>query len=529
MNIKCVYILINYKLDRISVVLDELKYQAQELSPCVIIFHCLDELIASQTEPNEKSLRSMQITEIFVTFVEECNRFSTVNHLLPTDIDINSLPFPNNSILMIATVVDPSCLHSSLLAYDVFHTVFSCNAIEDDECTSRDRLQNNLLYFKSRVILPSSMKPLILLHCNQWFKNCTHSDIEVFIDRCMLYSQSMNVDIRQTIIDIGSSFIPPSMRTTFRTKDLNNNQSNDDQQWSNIGGLQEVKRELLDIFSLPTEYSRIFSALSSKLRVRSGVLLYGPSGSGKSMLASAVARKCSLNMIRVCGAELLNKYVGASEAAVRDVFQRAAQSAPCMIFFDELDALAPKRGSNSTAVTDRVVNQLLTFLDGVESRSGVYIIAASSRPQLIDSALLRPGRIDRKLFCSLPTTEEREDIVSKIIKSAKMDISQMNENVCQFIANQTQDFSGADLSMIFSVAQTNAFHRCLEIMEKQKMEEEQDIDITDAVIINSTDLHSALQEVTLNVLSSRNKQQMHIKNEIFTLDPQYVGLKSVQK
>ncbi|ETO09547.1 hypothetical protein RFI_27830, partial [Reticulomyxa filosa] len=165
-------------------------------------------------------------------------------------------------------------------------------------------------------------------------------------------------------------------------------------EWHKIGGLQMVKNELLDILELPSKYSHLFDRLPLKLR--SGILLHGPPGCGKTMIANSVAYKCGMNLISVKGPELLNKYIGASEAAVRDVFMRAANNAPCIIFFDEFDSLAPKRGSESTQVTDRVVNQLLTFLDGVESRTNVYVIAATSRPDLIDVALLRPGNFKKE-------------------------------------------------------------------------------------------------------------------------------------
>jgi peroxin-1 len=128
------------------------------------------------------------------------------------------------------------------------------------------------------------------------------------------------------------------------------------------------------------------------------------------MLASAVARETKLNFITIKGPELLNKYIGASEEATRMVFQRASQARPCVLFFDEFDAIAPRRGSSSTGVTDRVVNQLLTQLDGVEALTGVYVLAATSRPDLIDPALLRPGRLDKLLYCGMPSLEERKQV-----------------------------------------------------------------------------------------------------------------------
>ena len=177
-----------------------------------------------------------------------------------------------------------------------------------------------------------------------------------------------------------------------------------DLKWSDIGGLKDVKSTLIETLELPARYARLFARVPIKLR--SGLLLYGPPGSGKTMLGSAVAAQCGLSFISVKGPELLNKYIGASEQNVRDLFQRAAAAAPCVLFFDEFEAIAPKRGGDSTGVTDRVVNQFLCQLDGVEGRAGVYVVAASSRPDLIDPALLRPGRLDKAVYCPLPSTAE---------------------------------------------------------------------------------------------------------------------------
>lgn len=138
------------------------------------------------------------------------------------------------------------------------------------------------------------------------------------------------------------------------------------------------------------------------MRIQSGLLLYGPPGTGKTVLAAAAAKQCGLRLISVKGPELLSKYIGASEQSVRDVFEKAQSAKPCILFFDEFDSLAPRRGHDSTGVTDRVVNQILTQLDGVESLNGVCVLAATSKPELLDPALLRPGRLDKQIFCPLP-------------------------------------------------------------------------------------------------------------------------------
>lgn len=164
--------------------------------------------------------------------------------------------------------------------------------------------------------------------------------------------------------------------------------------WDDVGGLASVKSDILDTIQLPLEHPELFT---DGLKKRSGILLYGPPGTGKTLLAKAVATSCSLNFFSVKGPELLNMYIGESEANVRRVFQRARDAKPCVIFFDELDSVAPKRGNqgDSGGVMDRIVSQLLAELDGMaggKEGTDVFVIGATNRPDLLDPALLRPGR-----------------------------------------------------------------------------------------------------------------------------------------
>ncbi|XDV34733.1 hypothetical protein PO909_004862 [Leuciscus waleckii] len=222
-----------------------------------------------------------------------------------------------------------------------------------------------------------------------------------------------------------------------------------------IGGLHQARQLLMDIILLPAKYPLLFSSLP--MRQCSGVLLFGAPGTGKTLLAGAVAKESGMNFISIKGPELLSKYIGASEQAVRDVFQRAQQAKPCILFFDEFDSLAPRRGHDNTGVTDRVVNQLLTQLDGVEGLTGVYVLAATSRPDLIDPALLRPGRLDKSLYCPPPDREARLEILRALTHSvplaADVDLEQ--------IAVATELFTGADLKALLYNAQLEAIHSSL--------------------------------------------------------------------
>lgn len=217
-----------------------------------------------------------------------------------------------------------------------------------------------------------------------------------------------------------------------------------DVSWDDIGALQYVRDELRMAVVEPINHPEFFERVG--ITNPAGVLLWGPPGCGKTLLAKAVANESNTNFISVKGPELLNKYVGESERGVRQVFARARASSPCVIFFDELDALCSRRDDQQTDASARVVNTLLTELDGVENRSQVYVIAATNRPDMIDPAMLRPGRLDKLLYVELPTPSERLDILTKLSKKTPLgpDVDLVE------IANdkRCEGLSGADLASL---------------------------------------------------------------------------------
>lgn len=232
--------------------------------------------------------------------------------------------------------------------------------------------------------------------------------------------------------------------------------------WDGVGGLGEVRATLRAMLERPLRWAALFRR--APLRLPSGVLLYGPPGCGKSLVARAAAAAARVRLIAVKGPEVLDKYIGASEEAVRRLFARAAAAAPSVLFLDELDALAPRRGSGGTGVTDRVVNQLLTFLDGVEASgaaAGVFVVAATSRPDLIDPALLRPGRLDRALCCALPGARDRADILRAC--GARMNLEAAVRAALPAVAacDACEHFTGADLAAVLTNAQLAAAQQAL--------------------------------------------------------------------
>ena len=190
-----------------------------------------------------------------------------------------------------------------------------------------------------------------------------------------------------------------------------------------------------------------------------GVLMWGPPGCGKTLLAKAVANELRANFISIKGPELLNKYVGESERAVRQVFSRARASVPCIIFFDELDALVPNRDANNSEASSRVVNTLLTELDGLNDRNGIFVIGATNRPDMIDRAMLRPGRLDKTLYIELPDAGEREEILKTLIKANRSPVASDVDLGKIANAEKCRNFSGADLSSLVREAGVSALKK----------------------------------------------------------------------
>ncbi len=245
-----------------------------------------------------------------------------------------------------------------------------------------------------------------------------------------------------------------------------------DVHWDDIGGLEDVKRELQEAVEWPLKYADVFDYMDTALP--KGVLLYGPPGTGKTMMAKAVATESEANFINVKGPEFLSKWVGESEKAVRETFRKARQAAPCVIFMDEIDSIAPTRGGEGDShVTERVISQLLTEIDGMQSLNNVIVIAATNRPDILDPALLRPGRFDRIVKVGMPDLEARKQILH--IHTDKKPLA--DDVDLDKLAEKTEGFTGADLAALTNEAVMLAIRSTIakngdnkELMKSQKID-----------------------------------------------------------
>ncbi|KAJ4480455.1 P-loop containing nucleoside triphosphate hydrolase protein [Lentinula edodes] len=234
--------------------------------------------------------------------------------------------------------------------------------------------------------------------------------------------------------------------------------------WDDVGGLAQVKADILDTIQLPLDHPELFA---DGLKKRSGILLYGPPGTGKTLVAKAVATSFSLNFFSIKGPELLNMYIGESEANVRRVFQRARDAKPCVIFFDELDSIAPKRGNqgDSGGVMDRIVSQLLAELDGAGTTADVFVIGATNRPDLLDAALLRPGRFDRMLYLGVSETHDAQlNILEALTRKFRLHPSL---NLREVVEQCPFNYTGADFYALCSDALLKAMMRKAEELENK--------------------------------------------------------------
>ncbi|MFC7068408.1 CDC48 family AAA ATPase [Halobaculum lipolyticum] len=272
--------------------------------------------------------------------------------------------------------------------------------------------------------------------------------------------------------------------------------------WEDVGGLEDTKERLRETIQWPLDYPEVFEAMD--MQSAKGVLMYGPPGTGKTLLAKAVANESDSNFISVKGPELLNKYVGESEKGVREIFSKARENAPTIVFFDEIDAIATERGRNSgdSGVSERVVSQLLTELDGLETLEDVVVIATTNRPDLIDNALLRPGRLDRHVHVPVPDEEGRKRIfdVHTGHKPLADDVD------LERLARRTKGYVGADIEAVCREASMNASREFIQSVSPEEIGES-----LGNVRVTMAHFEDALEEVNPSVTEETKQRYEEIE------------------
>ncbi|CDH12114.1 probable Ribosome biogenesis ATPase RIX7 [Zygosaccharomyces bailii ISA1307] len=292
--------------------------------------------------------------------------------------------------------------------------------------------------------------------------------------------------------------------------------------WASVGALNKVRVELNMAIVQPIKKPELYEKVG--ISAPAGVLLWGPPGCGKTLLAKAVANESRANFISIKGPELLNKYVGESERAIRQVFTRARASVPCVIFFDELDALVPRRDSTLSESSSRVVNTLLTELDGLNDRRGIFVVGATNRPDMIDPAMLRPGRLDKTLFIELPNTEEKLDILRTLVKSNGTPLaSDVNlEIVIQ--DERCKNFSGADIASLVRESSVSALKRSFfksdqvqSVIENDLDKEFEDLSVgypSEDILVTMMDFLNALRKVRPSVSDKDRLKYEKLSNKM---------------
>ncbi|XP_059568277.1 peroxisomal ATPase PEX1 isoform X3 [Myotis daubentonii] len=425
------------RLENIQKTLEAAFSEAAWRQPSVVLLDDLDLIVGLPAAPEQE--RGPEV-------VQSQRLAHALNNILKEFISMGSL------VALIATSQSQHSLHPSLVSPQGIH-IFQCvQHIHPPDQEQRCEILHNVIKNKLDCDI-NKFTDLDLQRIAKETEGFVARDFTVLVDRAIhshLSHQSISTreELLLTTLDFQKAlqgFVPASLRNVnlHKPQDLG---------WDKIGGLHEVRQILMDTIQLPAKYPELFANLP--IRQRTGVLLYGPPGTGKTLLAGVIARESGMNFISVKGPELLSKYIGASEQAVRDIFTRAQAAKPCILFFDEFESIAPRRGHDNTGVTDRVVNQLLTQLDGVEGLQGVYVLAATSRPDLIDPALLRPGRLDKCVYCPPPDQVSRLEILN--VLSGPLPLA--DDVDLQHVASVTDSFTGADLKALLYNAQLEALH-----------------------------------------------------------------------
>jgi len=280
--------------------------------------------------------------------------------------------------------------------------------------------------------------------------------------------------------------------------------------WQDVGGLEETKERLRETIQWPLDYPEVYAEMD--MDAPKGVLMYGPPGTGKTLLAKAVANESQSNFISIKGPELLNKFVGESEKGIREVFEKARSNAPTVIFFDEIDSIAGERGrtTGDSGVSERMVSQLLTELDGLEELEDVVVIATTNRPDLIDPALLRPGRLDRHIHVPVPDETARRKIFE--VHTATKPLADAID--LDWLAAETDGYVGADIEAVTREASMQATREFINSVDPEEM-----TDTLGNVRISKEHFEHALEEVSPSVTAETRERYEEIEEQFQTAEP----------
>lgn len=431
--------------------LTDLFETAMRNAPCIVILDDLDEICPKLISQSDSLQSSSQVEESSPAEMEQSR--AVQNHV-ENLLQENSKLYSFISILLTCRTPE-----SVSFPYPGRRKCFKLPLMQSDE-----KLQLLSAFLEARGSIKTEVRldPISSFRQDMtplefFLGDLIPKDLEILASRVLRKANASTSDYCSDILRKEmDAYIPLSRRSAMEEP------RDSFVDWTRIGGLFEAKKCLMDLVVRPMRFRRIFE--TSRIRLPRGILLYGPPGCGKTLLPPSLAKLVGLPLIVCRGCEILDKYIGASEAKVRELFERAAQSAPSILFIDEIDSLAPQRGSDLTGVTDRVVNQLLTFLDGVEevaSGKTVYVVASSSRPDKIDSALLRPGRFEKHILVGTPgTVKELSDLIQKVGSvyplepSLKQDLASgaLDDQLLPLNPNLLH-FSPSDIKAIFDSAQ----------------------------------------------------------------------------
>ena len=467
----------------IQTILREIQTSFQEAmyrQPSVLVLDDLDSLIPnieSSDAEGDGSIHHQQLNPALAAQVK-----IIVDHLVSQSqycyriAALNNCQTESTGVILLCTCRDKDSLSTRYQASGVFHTLVEVPSL--DSFQRAQFLHNNI--FRSMPGSSNDKIPHAISRLGKDTEGFRPKDLQIVATRILhldylrnfhcqlpeLDEESSSNTLQSEIASILEDYSPLSQQLV----DIEHNASM--LNWESIGGLYNAKQSLHDSIIHPMKFKLVYD--HAPMAMPTGMLLYGPPGNGKSFIVPLLAKKSKLNLITCRGPELLDRYIGASEAKVRQLFARANAASPCMIFFDEFDSLAPQRGSDHTGVTDRVVNQLLTLLDGAESSSKkeghIFIVAATSRPDKIDKALLRPGRLEKHVYVGYPEShEEWNGLFSSLLESRNVD-----EEVCHLKQDgdlfnsfckdfdYAKEFSAADMKAVLDTAHLLCVHDILD-------------------------------------------------------------------